>query len=295
MERIIKIIVFSFLFIFLIAVTVIMIVASNNKYVTDNFYVVMENRSYIYEEGRKFSVTIYSDMDSSLITYQNENEYYLLLDDYESKLNNVSVNKYEGVKDKLYKFEFDLPKPNDELSSENAKLRISNSKYKVEFDIGTFCVINKANYELLSVDRLYGSFDNISGEKRLVGINIKFNQKFDYLTSFKLGKYGYGYLSKTMYNQSFDYNINITNYINNYSINKIEEDYTLGLAYNDLFIPITYKKNYILKDSYITLTLDGKDYYIDNFSYLVNELSPSDYPKTTSKGEITYARAWTCI
>ena len=48
--------------------------------------------------------------------------------------------------------------------------------------------------------------------------------------------------------------------------------------------------DYILKESYITLSLDGKDYYIDNFSYLVNELNPNDYIKTKSIGEIKYVQ-----
>jgi len=292
MERIIKIIAFIFFIISLIVSTILIIVISNNKQTILNLYTVMENRSYIYEEGRRFNISVYSNLDNNLTIYPSENEYYLILDNYEQKLTNPKIEEYKGLNDKLYKYEFDLPKPSDVLSSDNAIFKIVNSKFSVALNIGTMTILNHHDYELLSVNKLYGSFDIIGGEKRLVGINVILNKKYEYLTKFKLGKYSYGYLSKSLFDQKFDYSIDINKYINNYVINKIEDGYILGLASNNLFIPITYMYDYILKESYITLSLDGKDYYIDNFSYLVNELDPNDYIKTKSIGEIKYVQDW---
>ena len=45
----------------------------------------------------------------------------------------------------------------------------------------------------------------------------------------------------------------------------------------------------MIKEAYITLNLDGTDFYIDHFSFIVNSLNSNDYKM--EEGIINYAKS----
>lgn len=290
MERLIKIGISLILSIILIVFLFVIIFVSNNKITNEEYYVILQNYSYVYKENRTFSISIYSNTNSSLIEYNDKNEYFLILDSFEVKLLDVDIKKYISEKETLYKLEAKIPEVEDKIKSDNAKLKIKNSSYELNFNLGTFSIFNSNGYNLLSINRLYGAFSNINNEKRLVGININIPNNFSFMTNFKIGEYGYGILSKCKYNLDLDYEIDINQIITNYNIKNIEEDYIIGLQNNNIFIPLSYYRNYLTKEGYITVELDGMKYYIDTFTFLVNEVNKNDYPSSIYKGDLKYAK-----
>lgn len=269
---------------------IIVIMISNKKDIKDDYYTILENKSYVMKENRRITFTIYSKKSESLITYESENKYYLLLDNMTYNLEDVIINKYDLDDLYLYKIEAKLPNLAESISS-SLYLKIVNPKFSLTLNYGTISLLNPKGYELISLDDLYGSYTVINGIKRICGINITLTNKYQILDELMIGKYTKGYLSKTIYDEKLPYEINIYEYIDAYKYNSIEKNYRISLKSNTLFIPLTSKNDYITKEGYITFLLDKKKYYLDTFSFMVGDLDLKTYENLLTKGEISYVWA----
>ena len=280
-----KVLLISFLFVFGIGI-VILISYSNKKEIKDDYYTILENKSYVMKENRDIYFTIYSKKSDSLITYENENKYYLILDDITYMLSNVRIEIFDLDTIYLYKISADMPIFNHDISS-NMYLKIENPKFHLTLNFGTISLLNPINYKLISLDSLYASYSYINGTKMLCGLNITFSNEYKYLDELYIGSFNKGYLSKLIYDKKLDNEINIYEYISGYSYNSII-DHQVGLKSKEVFIPITSKNNYITKEGYIIFILDKVKYYLDTFDFMVGELDINKYNDLLQKGVIYY-------
>ena len=72
-------------------------------------------------------------------------------------LYNVEVEKYKIDGATLIKISSDIPDIFEDVSSDNAKLMIYTTKYKLALQLGSITIIRPDEYELLGIDSLYGS------------------------------------------------------------------------------------------------------------------------------------------
>ncbi len=282
-----KIIIVVIPFILFISI-IILIIISNNKQVKDDYYMILENKGYVMKDNRNMYFTVYSKKSDTLINYKDENSYTLLLDNMNFTLEVEDISKFEYKDYYIYKLRTNMPIFNESFSSK-AKLKITNTKFTLILDIGTISFLNPNEYNLISLDLLYASYSYINDAKMLVGINIKLTDEYKFLKNFKITNYANGLLSKMIFDNSYDYEIEINKLVSGYKISYIEDNYIVGLKSNSFFVPITYKEAYMIKDSYITFELDGIKYYIDTFSFMVNDLKLEEYQKLMTLGEIKYA------
>lgn len=266
---------------------IIVIYISNKKDISDEYYTILENKSYVIKDNRRINFTIYSKKDESLITYEKENKYYLILEDMTYLLEDVTINKYDLDDIYLYKLDAKLPLLPKSISS-TLYLRIDNLRFSLLLNYGTISLLNPKEYELLSVDDLYASYSVINGIKRIVGINITLSNNYTILENLSIGNYAKGYLSKVIFEEKLNYEIDIYDYLKEYKYNQIEENYRVNLKSKTLFIPISQKNDYITKEGYLTFLLDKKKYYLDTFSFMIGELDINTYDNLISKGVITY-------
>ena len=256
----------------------------------DSFYAIKEAKGYVLKEDGMLHIDIYSKLENSLISYKDKNIYQIKDNDSIYNLENVNVNVCKM--DDLYLNRIDaslINTTNDELKLENAILCIKNESYTLHINIGYISILNPINYELLSFNKYYGSYSYINGELRLVGINLELTDKFNTLSKFNISGFSYGKLDSIKYNL-YDNEVNIKSIISDYNpfyLNECE----IKLSTNTLFIPIAYKELLMIKESYITLNLDGIDYYIDHFSYISNALNLKDYESLKEEGKISYVKS----
>jgi len=282
--RKISIVIISILSTMLIAGIIFIAVFSNNKKGKEGYRTLLESKSYIYEEERRMTFNIYSDTYLTLLDDVKNNNYELDLVKVKYKLYNVEVNKYKIDGATLIKVSADIPDVMEDTTSDNAKLRIYTPKYKLDLQLGSITIIRPDGYELLGVDSLYGSYSNINGINHLVGINITFSGNYNKLNNFKIGEYTYGTLSQAIPDLKLKNEINISDYIYEYSPYIVERDKQLKLESNSYFIPLGYQILNPIREGYITMELDNNKYYLDVFNFMSNDYSYTDYKDYMKEG-----------
>lgn len=281
----VKIIIISLLSVLAITSLIIIIISSNNKKIDEAYHTILESKSYVYEENRKMVFNVYSDTAESLIEDTNTSTYTLNLGNLIYELDNIVVRKYQIPESTLFKIETDIPNVPGVVSSDKAKLIINTAKNIITLNVGSISILNPMEYKLLGVDRLYASYSIVDGYKELVGINIKFKNDYDNISDFKIGEYAFGNF-KQMLNSNFDNDINIQTIIPNYNIYRIERVAKTNVKKDAYFIPINYLSLMIIREGYITLKINDINYYIDNFNFMANDLSYTDYKDIMKDGEI---------
>ncbi len=274
----------------LIFVFIIIIIFINSKRYDDIlFYSIKEAKGYILNDDKRLHIDIYSNKKENLIMYKDENIYQIKdsssvynlenVDIYSSKINDYYVNRIEA----------DLINCSNNLIIEDAILSIINKSFKLEINIGYINILNPIEYELLSFNCYYGSYSYINGELMLVGINLELTDTFHILKDFNVGGFSKGDLNKIKYNL-YDNEIDIKNIIGDYNPFYLSDN-EVYLKSNIIFIPICYKNLLMIKESYVTLNLDGIDFYIDNLSFISNFLDINDYKNIKEEGKIFYAES----
>lgn len=288
MKKILTIILFSISCLAILSFSIIFIIYASNKKVKEEYFTILESKSYVYEENRKMSFTIYSNKKNSLILYPDKNIYNLTIDTYDVELTDVEfdVNKYGNYY--LYHMTANMPEVPLTIEDSNATLSIHNNKYTLKLNLGGLSIFDNNEYELLSYKDLYGVYSEIDGIKELVGINLELTNEYSYLTSLKLGGFSYGTLKYAIPNIKLPQDIDILEYLPNYKIDKVEEEYTLALTSTTYFIPISYIDLKYTKVSYIILILDGHKYYIDQHQFSLKILDYDIYKDYLIKGEFIY-------
>lgn len=280
------------IFIFILPISlfiliIFLIINSNNKTINDEYYTILEHKSYVMKEDRNMYFSVYSKKSETLIEYKDENKYILHLDNLSYSLDVTDISSFEYKDYYIYKITSKMVMLPYSFASE-ATLTISNMKFSLNLKLGTISFLDTSEFELLSIDMLYASYSYVNDIKMLVGINLKLTNEYDFLKEVHLGNYAKGMLSKIIYDKEYDYEIEINKIIKNYRLLSTENNYIVGLQSKLLFIPIIYNKEYMIRESYITLNLDGINYYIDTFSYMVNDLKIEEYLKILTLGELKY-------
>ena len=280
--------IYSLILIILIILIGLIIYFNYQKEDNDLFYAIKESKGYILKDDSHINIDIYSKLENSLISYVDKNIYQIKdenniynLDNVNirvSKINDLYVNHIEAS---IINFKEELLIINDAI------LYIKNESYSLNIKIGNISILNPINYQLLSFNKYYGSYSYMDGGLELVGINLELTDKYNIISNFKINDYAYGNLGLALFNL-YDNEINIKEIIPSYNPNHIDEK-ELSLESNILFIPISYLKIMMIKEAYITLKLDGINYYIDHFSFITNYLDYKDYMNIISEGEISYA------
>lgn len=278
---------YIFILVIIIALIGLIIYLNYGRESVDSFYAIKEAKGYVLKDDGRLHIDIYSKLEKSLISYENDNIYQLKNNDSIYNLENVSVTISKVSDLYVNRIDADLINTSDTLVMDNAILFIKNSSYSLNINIGYISILNPTNYELLSFNRYYGSYAYINGSLKLVGINLELTDKYNVLSKFNISGFAYGNLNSIKY----------ANYDNEIDIKGILEDYDpfylheceIKLENNTLFIPISYSELLMIKEAYITLNLDETDFYIDHFSYISNILDYKDYSDLISEGEVSYA------
>lgn len=263
---------------------------SFNKVVKLDFFTLYETRGIVMDSDRRFSITFYSHNEKSIVLSPISNEYTLELDDMKIRLEDVKITNIKINNDTyLIKLTSSMPKIGDhEYISFRNHLVITNSNYKVILELGAISFLNPNAYKLISLDSLYGSFMYSNKELSMVGVNFTLHDEYEYLTTLRLGPITYGVLSKSKKTQLENIiDMNTIGY--NYNMSKVEKEYLMNIDSKDYFIPLGYINKAILRESYIIFKIDLETYYFDTFSFMTNELDPSEYPSYIKEGEIIYA------
>lgn len=274
----------------LISLIISLFMISNQKDIIEDYYTIIESKGYVMEEDREISFDIYSRKENTLIENPLNNEYVLELDTMKIKLEDIRIEKNQ-IKDKLYliKIYSNMPLFNEEeYHSKTSKLVITNSKYSLNLAYGEMSFLNPKGYKLISLDGLFGSYIEYHNSLILAGINIKFHDEYEYLTSIKAVAC-HGILSKAREDLVLENQIDNKAMGYNYNPIKPEQDYLLTLNSKTYFIPLGYSEVSIIRSSYLTFTLDTKKYYFDTFDFMTNILDLDNYQEYQRKGEIKYA------
>ncbi len=253
----------------------------------DSFYAIKEAKGYVLKDDGRLHIDIYSKLEKSLISYENDNIYQIKNKDDCYNLDNVNVNVSKIGDLYVNRIDADLINTSDTLILEEAILFIKNESYSLNINIGYISILNPINYDLLSFNKYYGSYAYINGSLKLVGINLELTDKFNILSKFSVSGFSYGNLNSLKY-ANYDNEIDIKSIISDYNPFYLNEK-EIKLENNTLFIPLAYKELLMIKEAYITLNLDGIDYYIDHFSYISNVLDYKDYSDLLEEGAISYA------
>ena len=283
-------IILSIIFTSIIILIVSLVIINNNKNTSLHFYTIKESKSYIYKLDRRMNFDIYSNNDNNLLIYSSDINIRLYFDENISyKLDNIKINIDDMNDYYIYKISCDIPYVYDELSSEDAYLDIHTSRYSFKAYIGSISILNPT-YDLLSVSSFSASYSNINGINELVGINIKFANKYSKINDLKIGNNIKGDLENILYEQ-YNHEIDIYKIMPNYEIEKDITNNEYNLSNDNLFIPLSYKKLYTTRQGYMVINLDGIDYYFDTFDFIITNLN-FNYYKNKNKileCEIIYA------
>lgn len=273
--------------IILLILPFITVIIGKNKITDNEFYALKQNYSFVEDKDRRMSFYVYSLSSNNLISDSNLNSYQIKLDSQSFNLENVECIETKSNSITYIKITADVPDiTNEEYKSETCKMIITNGSYKLSLDLGTFSILDSKYYKYAKLANLSGTYTKIDNKRDLVGINITFDDDYEYLESFRIGGYTFGTLSRAKFNLELDSESDIRDYILNYNINKVEIEYTLSLTSNKLFIPLGYLNKYFIKEGYIVFKVNGENYYFETFPFLVTQPSYDDFKDFMIKGEL---------
>ena len=279
-----------FIFILLISILSITIYFSYQKKSMNDYFIIKQNKSYVYKENEELSFELYSYKNNSLITFKDENEYFICYEDNIINLVDVSINEYYQNDIYLIKIKSKMPEVfKNGIIIKDLILKINNDKFSFMANMGSLSILDPTNYELLSINDLYASYSYINNNLMLVGINISLTNEYRTLSDFKIGNFTSSLLSLALKDSLYDNEIEIKKILPSYDPTEIENK-TIDLKSNTYFIPITYIEYNVIKEGYITLKLDDKLYYLDTFSFITNDLIFNDYKNLSRSANISYDR-----
>jgi len=283
--RKIIIIVYSFLITALIITTIL----GSMKNADIKFFTLPENYSYVYKSDKYITLNIYSKSDEPLIMYPEVNSYQIKLDNISYQIEDVKTDGYKKNNYYLVKLNLKLPKfDKEEFNSDSFNLIIRNGSYELELFMGTLSILNPINYKKGVINHLEGSYSKLFNYLDLVGLNIEFGSNGNFLKNFKIGYYNQGYLSKAIFDKYYDNEINI-NDLNNYDPKKNELNNPIGMKSNKMFIPISNKNEYLVRNSYLTYQIDDELYYFSEFSFMITDPDFNSYKNKMKEGNLKNA------
>lgn len=243
---------------------------------TNIFKSIYQSYGYVYKEGKRIEIDLYSDDKTSLIENVNANSYYLFYDNNKNGLNNVNIIKRKVGNYYIYKLSFDIFKPiNDELIIKDSLLIIENKEFTLNINIGSISIFN-GEIEELEYNDIYASYAYINNSLMLVGINIELNNAYNRISNICVNGITYTDTNLIIDGNMFENEVDIKSIIPDYKYNSIVQSHR-RIKTQTLFIPVTYKDLIVVKGGYLIITLDGNKYLINEFDFIFNDLNIDDY------------------
>lgn len=271
-------------------------VLSKNKNVEneDIYYTIPRNLSYHYEKNKKMSFDIFMNNESSLIEFPEENSYFLVEEQNSYQLNGVEVRKekdYISSENVFYKYTITcdlLHLLEEDMIFKDCYLQIQNDTFTLEVYIGYVEIFNEEYSPLVFTD-LYGNYAYVQGELHLIGITIQLDSSYKRLKQVIIGN-AFVPLSYIEQDQLYD-SERLESSLKHSVImdKKSQEEYSLNSKQNYYFMPISYPKLALITSGCVVLEIDGEKYYIEDFTYLANDISIASYPHIKREGKIVYA------
>ncbi|MDE7385285.1 MAG: hypothetical protein K2M84_05960 [Anaeroplasmataceae bacterium] len=141
----------------------------------------------------------------------------------------------------------------------------------------------------LDFNDLYGNYAYINGELHMVGFTIQFNEMYKELYNVTIGP---AYVDFTKIEQDQLYDSERLEASLKHSLiaeKKNQDHFKLKAKQNYYYMPVSYPNLALFTAGCILIELDGKTYYIEDFTYLANDISIFDYKNSKREGKIVYA------
>ncbi|MDE6408136.1 MAG: hypothetical protein K2K48_00350 [Anaeroplasmataceae bacterium] len=279
----------------LILLGTIFILSKNKVPVNEDlYYTIPRILTYHYEENKKMCFEIFGNNENTLIEFVEENSYYLVDEKSSYQLNHVEVTKekdYSSKEATFYKYTIScglLNISDENIIFEDCSLKIKNESFTLECFIG-YLAIYKGEYQELDFQDLYGNYAYIQNELYMVGITIQLAQAYKELMNVSIGP-AYVDLMQIEQDQLYD-SERLEGSLKHSVISekKPQDGYKLKAKQNYYFLPISYPNLALFTKGCILLELDGKIYYIEDFTYLANDISISNYNHSKREGKVIYA------
>ncbi len=280
---------FNSLLIILIPISLLLLFDySINKAGDERLFTIEECKGFVIDTDRRMSFNLYSNMKRSLIDNENLNTYTLSLNDFNIELNNPSIEVIKANDYYIHRLECDVPELTDSEITGRAFLKIVNSSFSCSLELGVLSILNKSEYKLLSISHLSVSDSYVDKHLIICGLNIGFTDSYTSLNNLRIGGIGYGRLDLAKEGLELPPVIKIKEIIPEYKVTEIK-DSSLSLQASDYFIPICYNRPILLRESYITMELDGERYYLDSFTYKTQAPDLCEYQDKILEGKFVYA------
>ena len=280
------------LFVLLLTTSILitgLVILSNYKSVELEVYTIPKGIGYTYQESKNLKFELYSNQKKPAFTFVEDNIYTIENSTAYVLLSDVTCQTYEVKNGYIHKFEATLPDLGEGIVTLNsAKLHIKNTSFTIIASLGSISILNPANYELLDFSLLNGCYSKFDDDLYLVGITLTPNIEGK-LQEFSLGGFAQGRLDQIIENVRYENEIKINEVIKGYKLvgNSIKDTYNIKKV--SCFIPLIYKKTMLVFNSFLTLKIDNKNYYIDQFPYKLTDNPYEDYKNKGRSADIIYA------
>lgn len=271
-------------------------IVSKTKTVTeeDKYYTIPRILTYHYEDNKRMSFEIFINNDNSLVEFPEKNSYFLIYNNSSYQLSDVEITKEKNNVSKeevFYKYTITsnlLSFSKEDIIFNSCVLRIKNDTFTLECPIG-YVAIYRKEYPELDFTDLYGNYAYIEGELHLVGITIQLENSYHALKKVLIGPayVSLQHIEKDILHDSECLEGSLKHTV--MAEKMVEEDFLLNAKQNYYFLPVSYSNLALFTSGCILLDIDGKTYYIEDFTYLANDISLSDYNQTKKEGKIIYA------
>ncbi|MDE6660735.1 MAG: hypothetical protein K2J93_02785, partial [Anaeroplasmataceae bacterium] len=147
----------------------------------------------------------------------------------------------------------------------------------------------RGSYQPLKFSDLYGNYAYLNNELHLVGITIQLDSTYKELSKVLIGP-AYTQLKYIEKDQLYDserLEASLKHPIIDSSLN--QGSIPLKAKQNYYFLPFSYPELALFTEGCILLELDGKSYYIEDFTYLANDISLINYKNIKREGNVIYA------
>ncbi len=280
----------------MLGLLIAILIISKTKHVTYEIkcYAIPRIQTYSYDEDKRMTFEVFINDTTHLIEYPEKNQYYLKDTQGQYQLNHVNVIKEEDSvlqEEIYYKYSIScdiLGIQETNMILTNCFLIIESESFNITIPIGDL-EIYKESYEPLEYSDLYGNYAYVNGELHCIGIIIQLNPMYKSIQKVQIGSA-----------------FSILEYIEEdilYDSERLESSlkhpvitewipsnpHVLTAKQNYYFIPISYETLHLITTACILFQIDGKTYYIEDFTYLASPIHLSQYPNCRQEGTIKYA------
>lgn len=280
----------------ILIILISILVISKQKRTTDVdcYYTIPKISTYHYEEGKRMTFEVYVNNANSLIEYEQENQYFIESEGSRFQLSDVEVSKqlnWTSKEEVYYKYRITSSIINaslDDLICNTAYLIIKNTQFDLTLELG-FLAIYKKDRKKLDFSDLYGNYAYVDNELHMIGLTLQLASQYKKLHYVKIGK-ALVLLEKIEKDILYDSERTLSSL--NHSIiqeSNIEESYPLLAHQNYYFLPLAYSNLMLITEACVLLGIDEEEYYIEDFTYLANDLCIANYLKSRKEGKVRYA------